>query len=150
MNKNSTVYISGALTGIANPEATKAFYESIGLLCEKMGFNAYVPHLHTDPVNNPDVTPQQVFETDKKMVSQADLVIVYMGQPSFGVGMEIAYAEMNQIPTILVYEEGKTISRFPRGIPSKIGEVVFKTHEDALQKLREILETSLINVPVPR
>ncbi|MBD2006177.1 MULTISPECIES: nucleoside 2-deoxyribosyltransferase [Cyanophyceae] len=134
------IYISGALTGIENSAAIKAFYETIGSLCEEIGFEAYVPHINTDPINNPDISPRQVFETDKHQASTSDLVIAYLGSPSFGVGMELAYAETNSIPIILLYEKGKEISRFPRGIPTVIVEIQFKDYEDALTQLKSVLE----------
>jgi nucleoside 2-deoxyribosyltransferase len=134
------IYISGALTGIENSTEIKAFYEAIGSLCQEIGFQAYVPHLKTDPTNNPDVSPRQVFETDKHQVTASDLVIAYLGYPSFGVGMELAYAETKNIPLVLLYERGKNISRFPRGIPTVISEIHFSSYEDALARLRSILE----------
>lgn len=134
------LYISGALTGIDKPIEVKAFYEAIALLCQKMEFEAYVPHLFTDPINNPDVSPYEVFKNDKHQVSKSDLVIAYLGSPSLGVGMELAYADTNNIPVILLYEEGKHISRFPRGIPSVIAEIQFNSYEDALIKLETVLE----------
>ncbi|MEQ8997173.1 MAG: XRE family transcriptional regulator [Coleofasciculus sp. B1-GNL1-01] len=141
MNQNKAqIYISGALTGVENPLKLKVFYESIGALCETMEFQAYVPHLKTDPINNPDVSPRQVFETDKRQVSSSDLVIAYLGCPSFGVGMELAYAEIHKIPLILLYEKDKNISRFPRGIPTVISEIKFSSDEDALARLQKILE----------
>jgi nucleoside 2-deoxyribosyltransferase len=133
------IYVSGALTDVENPAEIKAFYEKIGLLCEEIGFQSYVPHLHTDPVNNPDITPREVFDKDKHEVSISDLVIAYLGSLSFGVGMELAYAENNKIPIILLYETGKRISRFPRGIPSVIAEIQFNDYEDALNQLKNVL-----------
>lgn len=141
------VYISGALTGIKNATEIKAFYEAIGSLCHEMGFQVYVPHLTTDPTNNPEVSPQKVFETDKHQVSTSDLVIAFLGLPSFGVGMELAYAEINNIPLILLYEQGKNISRFPRGIPTVISEIQFSSYEDALARLRSILEQWSVEYP---
>jgi dCMP deaminase len=141
MNK---VYISGALTGIEKPAEVKTFYEAIGLLCQKIGFQAYVPHLYTDPINNPDISPSQVFERDKHQVSTSDLVIAYLGSFSFGVGMELAYAEMNNIPIVIIYEKDKVISRFPLGIPTLIAEVQFQTYEDALNQLKNVLEQKKI------
>jgi nucleoside 2-deoxyribosyltransferase len=142
------IYISGALTGIEKPAEIKAFYEAIGSLCQEIGFQAYVPHLTTDPTNNPDVSARQVFETDKLQVSTSDLVIAYLGLPSFGVGMELAYAEINNIPLILLYERGKNISRFPRGIPTVISEIQFSSYEDALAQLRRILEQWSVEYPM--
>jgi 2'-deoxynucleoside 5'-phosphate N-hydrolase len=133
------IYISGALTDVINSVESKALYENIGLLCEEIGFQSYVPHLKTDPVNNPDISPREVFDQDKYQVSISDLVIAYLGSLSFGVGMELAYAETNKTPIILIYEAGKRISRFPRGIPTVIAEIQFHDHEDALNQLRNIL-----------
>jgi 2'-deoxynucleoside 5'-phosphate N-hydrolase len=133
------IYVSGALTGVDNPLEIKDFYESIGVLCQTIGLRCYVPHVNTDPIDNPDITPQQVFETDKFEVSQADLVIAYVGIPSLGVGMELAYAEIQETPIVILYEKGKKISRFPRGIPTIIAELQFTGYEDALEQLKSIL-----------
>ncbi|MEH2134079.1 MAG: nucleoside 2-deoxyribosyltransferase [Nostoc sp.] len=133
------VYVSGALTNVENPKESKALYKKIGLLCEEIGLQAYVPHLQTDPVNNPDISPREVFDQDKYQVSNSDLVIAYLGSLSFGVGMELAFAETNKIPIILLYETGKRISRFPRGIPTVIAEIQFQDHEDALNQLKKVL-----------
>jgi 2'-deoxynucleoside 5'-phosphate N-hydrolase len=145
MNK---VYISGALTGIKEPLKIKSFYESIGSVCSELGLYPYVPHLKTDPIKNPDISPSLVFETDKHEVSQSDLVIAYIGFPSLGVGMELAYAEMHKIPVILLYEVNSHISRFPRGIPTIISEIQFRSYEDALNLLRESLESWTGKLPV--
>lgn len=134
------IYVSGALTELEKPKVIKDFYEAIGSLCKAMGFAAYVPHLATDPITHADISPSQVFETDKYQVSQADLIIAYLGCPSFGVGMELAYADVNAIPIILLYEQGKQISRFPRGIPNVISEIQFEDYENALEQLKQILE----------
>jgi nucleoside 2-deoxyribosyltransferase len=147
-DKAYKVYISGALTGIKSLEETKAFYEAIGSLCHEVGFQAYVPHTNTDPIKNPDLSPHQVFKTDKHQVSSSDLVIAYLGMPSFGVGMELAYAEINNIPLIILYEQGKNISRFPRGIPTLISEIQFSSYEDALEQLKSIIEQWSMEQPI--
>ena len=138
-NNMHRIYVSGALTGIESSLEIKSFYEAVALLCEEVGFNAYVPHLVTDPIRHSSVTPKSVFETDKRQVIQADLIIAYVGLPSLGVGMELAYAETNNIPIILLYEQDKNISRFPRGIPTVIAEIQFKDYSDALIKLSAAL-----------
>ncbi|MBD2194957.1 MULTISPECIES: XRE family transcriptional regulator [Calothrix] len=141
MNITKTrVYISGALTGIDNLAEIRAFYENIGLICKDIGLQTYVPHLNTDPVLHANITPQQVFETDKHHVSEGDLVIAYIGYPSLGVGMELAYAEINSIPIILLYEIGKEISRFPRGIPTIFAEIKFSNYDDAFTQIKTVVE----------
>ncbi|MEO1433285.1 MAG: XRE family transcriptional regulator [Cyanobacteria bacterium J06633_8] len=138
--ENIRVYISGALTGIENSEVIKSFYEDIGSLCKNMGFESYVPHLNTDPINHPNIDPTKVFETDKHQVGMSNLVIAYLGFPSFGVGMELAYAENKGISVILLYETDKSISRFPRGIPTIFSEIKFHNYKDALSKLEKVLK----------
>ncbi|NEU72624.1 XRE family transcriptional regulator [Hassallia byssoidea VB512170] len=141
MNAAKTrVYISGALTGVENPAVIKAFYEAIGLLCEEIGFLAYVPHINTDPINHPNISPRHVFETDKHQVTTSDLIIAYLGFPAFGVGMELAYAESKGIPIILLYEKHKVVSRFPRGIPTVLSEIEFSDYQDALTQLENVLK----------
>ncbi len=138
--KRPLVYISGALTGLENPDNQKRFYERIASLCEEIGLEAYLPHKHTDPVNHPYISPQEVFERDRRAVRKADLVIAYVGIPSLGVGMELAYAEVFDIPVILLAEEDRKISRFVLGIPNVKGVVRFKTREEALEKLKDNLK----------
>jgi nucleoside 2-deoxyribosyltransferase len=133
------VYISGALTNVENLPAAKAFYEAIGSLCESMGLEGYVPHLATDPVRHPNITPQQVFEMDKHHVLTSDLVVAYVGIASLGVGMELAYAEAHDIPIILLYEQGGKVSRFARGLPIVVTEIRFEGYEDALDSLRDVI-----------
>lgn len=133
------IYISGALTNVSNSKELKKFYEEIGKTCEAYGFEAYVPHLKTDPILNADITPQEVFKVDKNQVINSDLLIAYIGEPSIGVGMEIAYAEEKGIPVILVYNDSKPVSRFPRGIPNKYGEIIFRQYEEAVSKIRNLL-----------
>lgn len=141
--KKYNVYISGALTGIDDGDGLKEFYEAIALLCHQLKLKPYVPHQHTDPIKNPSITPQEVFRLDKAMVSLADLVIAYVGAPSIGVGMELAYAETLGKPIILLYEENKQISRFPRGISTILAEIKFHSFEDAMNSIRRILESKL-------
>ena len=78
---NSKVFVSGALTGIADAETVKSNYEHIGRLCEQLGLEAYIPHLHTDPIANPDVPSREVYEVDRYHVRTAGLVIAYVRPP---------------------------------------------------------------------
>jgi nucleoside 2-deoxyribosyltransferase len=133
------VYVSGALTNVKDLPAAKAFYEAIGSLCESMGLKGYVPHLATDPICHPEITPRNVFEMDKHHVLTSDLVVAYIGIASLGVGMELAYAEAHGIPIILLYERNRKVSRFARGIPIVFAEILFEDYEDALDQLRDVI-----------
>lgn len=135
-----TAYISGALSNLANPDEVKGFYEAIAEVCSRYGLTPHVPHLYTDPVANPDISPREVFENDKSLVMSSDLVIAYVGIPSIGVGMELAYADISGRATILLYEQGRYVSRFPRGMPNLVAEIQFTDYQDALIKLGTYLE----------
>ena len=111
--KKRQVYISGPLTN----SSKKELYELLGKAFEEKGFSAYIPHQHTDPTKNGDITPKEVYHTDYKKISESSLVVAYVGKPSLGVGQEIQIANFNQIPILLVYEMGAKVSRMTRGTP---------------------------------
>lgn len=145
-DKKKMVYISGALTRLSVNSCMKEFYERIASTVDKVcGIGtAYVPHRYTDPVNNPDVTPEEVYQRDKQKVYASNLVIAYIGEPSTGVGAELQMANQKRIPILLLYEKGEKVSRLPRGMESVKGICEYSTEEEALQwveqKLREILQ----------
>lgn len=129
------VYVSGALTGIANPDGVKAFYENIGKVCEKLSWQPYVPHLVSDPIKNPTLTPRDVYQLDRQQVSRADLLIAYVGIPSLGVGAEIEIAREYDVPVVLLMEQHVSVSRMIRGNPAVVAELKFTDFSDALNQL---------------
>jgi hypothetical protein len=133
------VYISGALTGLPRPEATKAFYEALADVCAGAGMTAYVPHLSTDPLRYPELSSQEVYALDRSQVLASDLVIAYTGFPSLGVGMELEIAHQASIPVLLLAEEGTPLSRMARGCPAVIGEIFFNAQDEALERVRSWL-----------
>lgn len=134
------IYISGALTDVPDPRVTKRFYEAIKRVCEEAGFEVYLPHLHSDPEEHPNLSPEDVFEKDKREVLASDIVVAYVGVPSLGVGMELAYAEGANLPVILLGESERRISRFPLGIPTLVGMIRFSESQQALDALRSCLD----------
>lgn len=140
-NKLGQAYISGPLTGVKHVATLKTFYENLGAVCNEIGYTAYIPHLHTDPEKRPDIPPSQVYKVDKERVLSSSLVVAYVGIPSIGVGMELAYADSVGIPIVLIYERDRTVSRFPRGIPKVISEIRFDNYEMACKELANILSS---------
>ena len=138
-------YVSGALTGLSKDSNMKEFYERIAETVDSvLGIGtAYVPHKHTDPVKDPDVTPEEVYRVDKKRVCESDLVIAYVGTPSLGVGAELEMANSHNIPILLLYRNGEIVSRLPRGMESVKGLFEYDNEEEALNwienKLKELL-----------
>jgi 2'-deoxynucleoside 5'-phosphate N-hydrolase len=122
-------YVSGSLTG--QGADLRELYEGAAQVLSRAGFVAYVPHLATDPVRHPDVTPAQVYETDRREVATADLVVVFLGRPSFGVGQELEIAADALVPLLLIAPERDVISRMALGGRAKhYGPLRYREWED--------------------
>lgn len=139
MDVNKRVYISGPLTGLTADDTLKERYEAIGDVCRKLGFDPYIPHQHTDPLRHPDVTPGEVYERDREQIAQSHLVIAYVGIPSLGVGSEIEIAHSHAVPVILLYEDGKYISRMVRGNPAVVAQIRFGNWDEVAGQLQQVL-----------
>lgn len=133
------VYLSGALTGLEDPQALKSFYEALGAVCAQAGIQAYIPHLATDPLKFPHFSARDVYDLDRSQVLASDLLIAYIGVPSLGVGMELEIAHQAGIPVLLLAESGVPLSRMARGCPAVIAEILYSDQEEALQKLKDWL-----------
>lgn len=137
MSKIKKIYIAGALTNSHQKEV----YEKIGEICRSIAQEVYVPHLcGTDPVKNPDVTPEVVWRVDEREVSSADLIIAYVGRPSLGVGGELEIARLAGTDIILWWLRGEKVSRLPRGNPAVIKQIEAKNKNDLYNKLTDILK----------
>lgn len=139
MTTTIKVYVSGPLTQLPRHDRRKLFYESIGKLCFELGLSPYLPHLKSDPEGHPELSARDVYQIDKEQVLGSDVIIAYVGDSSLGVGMEIGWADCSKIPTVLLYQENRLISRLIRGTPVVIAEVQFLTELDALTKLQKVL-----------
>ncbi len=119
------VYISGALTAIADGARARVFYELLAEIVSECGLRPYLPHHATDPVAAPDLDPRSVYEIDRARVARSGLIVAYAGTPSFGVGIEVEIARERGIPVILVAERDRTVSRILLGSPAVIDVVRF-------------------------
>ena len=136
---NSKVFVSGALTGIADAETVKSNYEHIGRLCEQLGLEAYIPHLHTDPMPTPMYLLEKYMRSDRYHVRTAGLVIAYVGLPSLGVGQEIEIARQYGVPVVLVYGAHR-VSRIDHGSPGVVAEIPYDSFDEALSGIATILQ----------
>jgi hypothetical protein len=129
------VYISGALTAIADGARARVFYELLAEIVSECGLRPYLPHQSTDPIAAPDLDPRSVYLIDRARVERSGLLIAYAGAPSFGVGIEVEIARERGIPVILVAERDRTVSRILLGSPAVVDVVRFTD----LALLREAL-----------
>ena len=54
------VYISGALTALADGARTRVFYELLAEIVSECGLRTYLPHQSTDPIAAPDLDTRSV------------------------------------------------------------------------------------------
>ncbi|MEA2661168.1 MAG: hypothetical protein QOH08_740 [Chloroflexota bacterium] len=133
------VYISGALTAIADGARARVFYELLAEIVSDCGLRPYQPHQTTDPIAAPDLDPRSVYDIDRARVARAGLLIAYAGTPSFGVGIEVEIARERGIPVILVAERDRTVSRILLGSPAVVDIVRFTDLAALRQSLGEAI-----------
>jgi nucleoside 2-deoxyribosyltransferase len=109
-------YISGALLNAVNLAESRARYERFADACRAVGWDAYVPHQHADPERDTHLSNTDVARRDLDAVTSADLLIAYVGEPSLGVGAEVAIALAAKKPVLLLAEAQRKVSRFLLGL----------------------------------
>jgi len=75
-----------------------------------------VPHQHADPVKDGHLTNLDVAERDLENVTAADVLVAYVGEPSLGVGAEVAIALRAGKRVLVVAEAERRVSRFLLGL----------------------------------
>jgi nucleoside 2-deoxyribosyltransferase len=128
-------YISGALLNAARIEESRALYERLAEACRGAGWDAYVPHQHADPFRDPDMSNVEVAERDLDNVTASDALVAYVGEPSLGVGAEIAIALRAGKQVLVVAEADRRVSRFLLGLvelhPSQAVVLRYRTVDEA-------------------
>lgn len=117
--EGKTIYISEPLTGRPDIKEIKEFCRSIAAVCSGLGLTPYLPFDATDPIANPDVSPAQVFETDKRLTQSAAgaVFVIPSGTPeSLGVGMEMTFAMTANVPAVVVVDKKAKLDRFVEGM----------------------------------
>jgi len=136
------IFFAGALNDLPNPKKTKSFYKKMALVAEKLGHMYFWAFLNgTDPDENPDVPARDVYTRDIAALDKCDIMIAYVGEPSTGTGIEMEHAHQTKKPIVLLYEQGKRISRMLLGSPAITKELIFSSEEDALKQLETYLLT---------
>jgi nucleoside 2-deoxyribosyltransferase len=109
-------YISGALLNAQQLDKSRALYERLADACLAAGWDAYVPHQHADPVHDAHLSNIDVAERDIENITAADVLVAYVGEPSLGVGAEVAIALRAGKRVLVVAEVDRRVSRFLLGL----------------------------------
>jgi nucleoside 2-deoxyribosyltransferase len=136
------IFFAGALTDLKDPEKTKAFYARMAGIAKEMGFDYFWAFLSgTDPIKNPDVAPGDVYHRDIEELDKSDMMVAYIGEPTTGTGIEIEHAHQTNKPIVILYEQGKHMSRMLLGCPGIVQKIEFSSEDDALKQLKTFLST---------
>ncbi len=100
-------YLATPLTALSEP-AHKELHRVVGelrLLTDDKSFSAppfevYWPGDHTHPIQHANLQARQVYLLDRSRASTHDFVILFCGDPSFGVGQENEIATQAGVPAI--------------------------------------------------
>lgn len=114
-------YISGALLNASNLNQSRQRYEAFAEACERAGWQAYVPHRHADPVRDAHLTNSEVTSRDLDAIDTADVLVAYLGEPSLGVGAEIAIALHAGKRIVALAPDALRVSRFILGLLERAG-----------------------------
>lgn len=130
-------YISGALLNAAQLDQSRILYERFAEACRAAGWEAYVPHQHADPVRDAHLSNTEVAERDVDHVTASDVLVAYVGEPSLGVGAEVAIALRAGKRVLVVAEADRRVSRFLLGLvelhPSQAQVLRYRSVDEATE-----------------
>ncbi|MBI2484780.1 hypothetical protein HYW18_01365 [Candidatus Uhrbacteria bacterium] len=133
-----TAYLSCGLTYA--PAEIRDFYSQLKIAAGEVGVEMYCPHEHTDPLKATVHSPSEIYDVDKKRVQESDVLVAYLGSPSFGVGAEMEMAHSAGKPAVILVEKGKKIPRIMAGYPSVVYLVEFESWPEACRQLKNVLK----------
>lgn len=136
------IFFAGPLTNLRDPDARKLFYRKLDGIARQNGFDSFWAFMSgTDPVKDPDVDPEYIYDKDLKELEKSNLMIAYVGEPSTGTGQELEYAHEHNIPIYLMYKKGDHVSRMITGNRGVNGIIEYESEDDALIQLEMLLNT---------
>ena len=104
-----------------------------------LDIDLYEPIKSTDPMSHPQVSPEDVYNLDRKRVSRSDLLIHVADYASTGAGEELDIAQSALIPIVLINHGSARVSRMVTGIPAFKLEITYNSLEELEIELRQRL-----------
>lgn len=134
-------YFASGLTGLGDADRDRLFKDAhiVRGVCEYLRAYLYEPVHYTDPVKHPDISPTDVYATDRAQVAESDLVVLYCGFPSFGAGQELEIATQMGLPVVALIPAGMRVSRMVLGAHVRIYQVNYGSQVDLAMQLRDVL-----------
>jgi 2'-deoxynucleoside 5'-phosphate N-hydrolase len=148
-------YFASALTDLKEDQRKElwALDEKVHEVCnnyDSYPLVLYRPRTKTDPLQNPDVPPRQVYEIDQEHVATADFLILAAIFPSLGAGMELQLAYQACNCVILIKKKGQVLSRMVLGCPVRQEIVEYTDLSDLESQLRAAIDSLLPDLTAAR
>ena len=150
-------YFASALTGLKPSQRSelRALDDKVHEVCQSYSYDAhplvlYRPSRETDPLDNPDVPPREVYEIDQEHVATADLLFLAAIFPSLGAGMELQLAYQACTYVILIKKKGQPLSRMVTGCPAMQKLVEYDNLTDLEVNLRAVIDEILPELTAAR
>lgn len=108
------IYFACSITGGRDDELV---YQAIVEVLLAGGHQVPTAHLAHPGVKDLEavVDPEKVYTRDINWINTSDSLIAEVSTPSHGVGYEISYALVREIPVLCCYREGKRVSKMLTG-----------------------------------
>lgn len=140
--------MSGSLTGLTSGERSGAlkFYERIAVVADGHSIDLYLPHQHSDPIEDANLSAREVYKMDEEQVRRAHLMVAEVTRPSLGVGMELEMARRFGV-NVVVLGRGDRLQFLRRdpveltifGNPAIQATIEYEEQEEALASLDRLL-----------
>lgn len=133
------VYVTGPLADLPPHEQRELLhgvFEIVTRLCDGMGLSCRYPYRAATRPN----TAQEVADNwmaSYKAVRNADVLVAYVGKPSFSVGAELEMARSADKQIVILCEKNRLdkISRLVLGNPALVATVPFEGPDDLFNRL---------------
>lgn len=136
------IYISGALTHV--PENEKELYLKTKKIVDELSAFGYAPHLYGDPIKFPKLNPKDIRDVDFLWAAAiSDGSVFWLNHTSIGVGIEMAWAEMYNVPSIKIVSKEVKVSRLALGMYDNAKVIQYKNIEEGLKDLRVNIKSIL-------
>ena len=109
------IYFCGSIAGGRKYLKT---YTKIVRYLQSLGHTVPTEHIIAPDVldSEKELTAEEIYQRDIDWLTNADLAIAEISNPSLGVGYEICYSLNMEKPILTLYEKGLFVSRMITGI----------------------------------
>src|SRR5205823_3861277 len=142
-----------ALTNL--PEEAHMLVQHVGEIvfevCDEFGIECFLPHRYNDPEGDEGARSKpapRIYVEDRSRANEANLVVVYVGYPSWGGGFEWEMATQPLAPVLLIGTDRHPVlgvSRMVRGAPTVRVDLSldYAQPEELKRKMRDAISTLL-------